>query len=755
MNFWGSIFFITVSLSLGAGIIEDAEQLFYHGRFSECGKLLEKNPDLKLNQTQQLKRQAMLEYLSGSNPEQIAANVKKAKEIAGHRNWVASDILNHAAFLIRRAESWKSRGIPEYQELSDAAAKLLSRLNDGANPEIAIKHVVLQTRNLNLNGEYDQPIEQIQNVLRLYYPEKRHAAGQKRGGGTGEIQLLILLGEQYSGQSVSTRNIQSKTVSLTAAAKCYLRALRLLSPRAGMYKEISDRLCHIRETLRIMGYNLNLPNSIRPSKPVAVAMIDEMLRLRRFQDVILILENKHDHDSRLRYALALSAVGHTDKAVSAVKELKNYSKPEFLLKCARHALSAGKENDAAYFLRCFLKTAPDSPDARQANEMYINILMRQKKYLEAADLILRHSDLVSDPARKEELTFLAAQCYYLSGKYAEAVRLCRGITPLNHHQLLQAKAEIKLKDYSNSLNRLKTLLQSPKLSETEFHQSLTLAIYAANESNSPDTGTLLETFLKRFPSDADMAAYAYQLLAWYSKQKPASDKLEKLAAFYCRNSKDRAASITFLLKCADQTRGTKSKEEILRNFLLLPSLTASELTEILNRTSSDHLKQTFIKKFRIPFENTPEICRLYLIMANTEFSLGNDPGAMDYLNHLLCQPEIFRYQDCKKLQLRINIRQRNETEVRKICQELLQSKLSLPVRRQIALFLAESWERSGENQKAIASAWTVIPPDGRGADREDTHAIQKLLNLIIRNAQKSNSKTDLEDAKDILIAIKP
>lgn len=751
MNFWGTGIFL-LSLSLGAGIIEEAEQLFYHGDFSGCEKLLEKNPDLKLNQIQQLKRQAMLEYISGSNPEQIAVNVKKAKDIAGHRNWVASDILNHAAFLIRRAESWKSRGIPEYQELSDAAAQLLSHLNDGANPEIAIKHVVLQTRYMNLNGEYDQPIEQIQNVLRLYYPEKRYAGGQNRTEGTGEIQLLILLGEQYSGQSVSTRNIRSKTVSLTAAAKCYLRALRLLSPRTGMYKEISDRLCHIRETLRIMGYNLNLPGSIRSSKPVAIAMIDEMLRLRRFQDVILVLENKHDNDSRLRYALALSAIGHADKAVSAIKELSEYSEPEFLLKCARHALSAGKENDAAYFLKCFLKSAPDSPNARQANEMYINILMRQKKYQAAAELILRYLD--QDPAlvRKDELTFLAAQCYYLSGKYAESIKLCKRISRSSNHQLLQAKAEIKVKDYSNSLKRLKALLRTPKLSETEFHQALILAIHAASKTNSPETGTLLETFLKRFPKDPDMSTYAYQLLARYSKQKNASDKLEKLAAFYCRNSKKHEGIIAFLLKCADQTRESKSKEKILRNFLLLPSLTAADLIEVLNRIQSPHLKQSFMNKFKIRFENTPEICRLYLIMANTEFSLGNYQKAMDSLNKLLCQPEIYRYLDCKKLQLQINIRQRNETEVRKICQELLQSKLSVPNRREVTLSLAESWERSGEHQKAIASAWTVIPPDGQGTDREDTQTIQKILELIIRNAKKCNSKTDLDEAKDILMS---
>ena len=41
MNFWGTGIFL-LSLSLVAGVIEEAEQLFYHGDFSGCEKLLEK-----------------------------------------------------------------------------------------------------------------------------------------------------------------------------------------------------------------------------------------------------------------------------------------------------------------------------------------------------------------------------------------------------------------------------------------------------------------------------------------------------------------------------------------------------------------------------------------------------------------------------------------------------------------------------------------------------------------------------------------
>ena len=124
-------------------------------------------------------------------------------------------MLNHSTLLIRRAEDWKTRGIPEYQELSNAAAQLLSQLKDSSNPETAIKQVILQTRNLNLNGEYKEPMKLICDVLHLYYPASGSANKIKS---TGETELLILLGEQYAGLGASAKNEQEKIKALSSAA---------------------------------------------------------------------------------------------------------------------------------------------------------------------------------------------------------------------------------------------------------------------------------------------------------------------------------------------------------------------------------------------------------------------------------------------------------------------------------------------------------------------------------------------------------
>ena len=150
------LYICTVILS--AGEFEDAEKLFQQGNFQECDKIINKAFETKLSAQQKLKLQSMREYILGNNPDKIAENVKKAQEIAAHRGWLTADLLNHSTLLIRRAENWKSRGIPEYQELSNAATKLLTQLRDGGNSEVAIKQVILQTKNFNLNGEYNEPI---------------------------------------------------------------------------------------------------------------------------------------------------------------------------------------------------------------------------------------------------------------------------------------------------------------------------------------------------------------------------------------------------------------------------------------------------------------------------------------------------------------------------------------------------------------------------------------------------------------------
>lgn len=123
---------------------------FTQGDFVSCSQLIatlqEPRNAEKLTAEQKKKLLAMQEYLLGNDPGEIQKIVKEAQKTASHQGWRNDDLLKHASQLIRRAEYWKQRGIPEYQELSDAAAKLLEQAGDNGSSDIAIRLVILQTK---------------------------------------------------------------------------------------------------------------------------------------------------------------------------------------------------------------------------------------------------------------------------------------------------------------------------------------------------------------------------------------------------------------------------------------------------------------------------------------------------------------------------------------------------------------------------------------------------------------------------------
>lgn len=740
------LYICTVILS--AGEFEDAEKLFQQGNFQECDKIINKAFETKLSTQQKLKLQSMREYILGNNPDKIAENVKKAQEIATHRGWLTADLLNHSTLLIRRAENWKSRGIPEYQELSNAATKLLTQLKDGGNSEVAIKQVILQTKNFNLNGEYNEPIALINSVLQLYFPRKRHSRSEEKS--SGEIELLVLLGEQYSGLAVSTRNEREKTNALSSAAKCYLQAIDHLPKKSVRYQDLSDRLCFCRETLRLLGYKLQLPTKIRLRKSIELTIFDEMLRTRRYHDVVIALESKSEPAMRLRYATALTAIAQSERAISVVKELKEITEPNLLLQMAQHSSNAGKKEDAAFFYQRFLALSPDSLDAFAACQRYTTLLIELKKYTDAAAAFLQQAELKSEQKQKEEAIFQAAQCYYQEENYLECIKLFPRIILTTERKLLLAQAYIRMENNSKALDILTKLLADIKLSQEMRLSAMKLAIFCSLKADSSITVRLLEQFLKDFPQDSETPEYTRHLLKLYIKNKSQSEKIIQLASDFLKNAPGHPDTVPFLLACSKYIPDTQAKEKLLRHLLIQKDFSVSELNALLKQLPTLSLKHDFLIRYKKPFANTPELCELYFQIAEIEFALKNYQEALACLEIILNQSEVFHYKECKKLQVQINMKLGNETEVRKFCQELLLTKLSINEKRSVVLNLAQSWERSGNFKKSIANAWTVIPLNGKSNNPQDRQIIRDLLTLIIRNAEKIGSTTDLQEAKDLL-----
>lgn len=92
-----------------------------------------------------------------------------------------------------------------------------------------------------------------------------------------------------------------------------------------------------------------------------------------------------------------------------------------------------------------------------------------------------------------------------------------------------------------------------------------------------------------------------------------------------------------------------------------------------------------------------------------------------------------------------------EDNARRCYQELLLTELPPKEKRKILLSLAESWERSGEWRKAMAQAWSGVPLSGKTEPQEDDKKhIEQLLRLIIRNAEKADSREDKLEAEELL-----
>lgn len=735
-----------------AADFQTAERLFLAGEFDLCNRkieeLLEKRDEKTLTQEQQKRLSAIREYITGADPNKRMEIIGKAEEIASHENWLTADLLKHSALLIRRAEDWKYRGVPEYQRLSDAAEKLLARLKDGGDPAVAISIVMLRTRNLNLNGEYQEPLNLIRRLLRLYYPRTGSPSVKVP---EGAAMLLILAGEQHVGIGIRCNSNRDKTESFQQAAKYYLRAADSLSASHPQYQELCDRLHYCRETLRLLGYQLRLPAKIKPRQDVAVAMIDEMLRTRRFHDVVMALEKNENPALRLRYAVALSAIGQIGQAIAVITaEDAEINEPELLLIPARNALSSGKKTEALLLLKMFLARAPESPDAFSATGDYANLLIEAGKFEAAAQAFMSLAVLTNEENHRQEARFRAAQCLYQAGKFDECVDLLRPLDRKTDIVLLSAQAKIKRSDAFGALAELKTLLEDEKLSATQRRDALKLAIFSAINSDTLLAVEYIRALLTEYPDSPEGFDFAKHLIGLYGSRNAGTAEHFELGTWALTHHLQNEETVPLLLTCVSRLSSQTDKEKLLRGLLQRSSFDAKALTILLQHLPSTSLKLEFMKKFKPPFANTPEICELYYRAAELEMEMKNYDSVLMLCDKLLEQPEVFHYKKCKRLQAEALSLLGREDDARLAWQELLLTNLSPSEKRLAVLALAESWERVGEPKRAIAVAWTAVPPDGRSGTPDTQQEIDNLLRLIIRNARKIDSKPDEEDAETLL-----
>ena len=738
------ILLLIVTFSLAAADFETAEQLFAAGKFDQCAhvvdELLKGNPPEK----QRTRLLAIQEYLKGATQAKIAETVKQAKEIAAHPDWLNEDLLNHSAMLIRRAEDWKARGIPEYQELADIADVLLKRTKDDGDPEIALKIIFLLTRNDNLNGEYTEPLKRILETLQLYYPSYRNKNSDLP---PGAIQLLMLAGEQYVGRGVRSHNVREKTNAFSQAAKFYLRVAQSISPKDSRYPELCDRLQLCRETLRLLGFQLRLPKEISPRRPIQTSMIDSLIKEKRFHDVILALENNPAPAMQIRLAFALTSCGELDKAWKIVSnpDLK-IEESALLLLTARNFLAAGRKNEAAMLFAKFMELAPDAPDAFATGQQYAQIQIEAGHAQAAAVALLKLADATQIQTTASAARFAAAQCFYLAGDYEKCLSLVDNLPSEAEYTLLAGQAEIKQKNFRAAMVRLKPLLSS---SENYRTNALKLLIRCGMEENSQETATYVLTLLDDYPADPERLEYAQILYQIYDKQAVPAVKYSELGSWAIQHLSQTEKSLSLIAHCAIKLPENQ-EVQLIQQLLKRETFRDSELLILFDQLRNRKLKLEFFHRYCRTFSPEPERCDLFLKAAELKWEERKSAEALTLCDQLLSQEKIWKYKEIQWLRMKILMDLNRFEEARETGQELLLTQLSPTEKRKTVLLQAEAWEQSAESGKAIAVAWTVIPVDTQACTEEDKLLIQNLLQLIIRNADQIKSSEDKEDATELL-----
>jgi uncharacterized protein HemY len=748
-----TLLFFLIALNCAADKFDAAIKLFESEKFQECNKILTElldNPPKKLTKEKRIKAIAMQEYINSRNPENIEKILQDARKTAEHNNLLTKDLLDYASVMIFRAADWKERGIPEYQELSEIASKLLKGINDNGDASVAIKTIMLRVKNLNINGKYDQAIKIILETLQHYYPKSFKSNNRKLSKPARE--LLILLGEQYTKLGIKTKSGKDKIYNFTRAANYYLLARPGTPHKSDALKDLDNRLLYCQETLKLLGYKLQLPDKIAPRKKLSLAMVDEMLKQRRFHDIILALDGrKKSLEMSLRYAQALVGVQKYKKAVKSLKGLHfNDNSTAILLHLAHTCQMAGKKSEALEIYKLFAKRFPDSPDICRVYFSCANLSLDLNNFKEGAKYFILSSQNTADKKMKIRAIASAGECLYQSKEYQQCIDLMQKQEFSIKFALLKAQSALKLSNCQLAMKSLKQVLKQKTLTEEQRKNALFLAATSSDEMNHiEDTVSYFKQYMECYPYDEKSMVCVLRLLEIFEDKNKQSE-LFKLGNWLVKYKPESRQTPELIIRIAKKLTNRKQINSAYKHLLKLPKLSDLQLLQISKQKLPRKLKMQILNKHKVEFANTPEICEIYYSLSKLYFKENKFNKALECCEKLLKQKQVYRYWEVKLLQAGVLKKLKCSDEERRIYQELLLTKLPKDQIPRVVFQLAGSWKNQGEYKKALACAWTAVPIDGQVKSQNEKQQIQKILNLIIDCSKKAKSPADKKEAQEIL-----
>lgn len=751
---------------------QEVIQAFEQGELEKCEKMISDLKDSKLTKDELLQLSAIKEYLARYGENGIENTLKEARAVLSQPNLLAKDLLDKAEIFTNRAVDWKVHNIPQADELSNMALKLLKRLNDSGNPEIAIQVVILQTKILNLRGEYNECINMILQLLRYYFPEtlERHIQTQSLLA----VNLLELIGEQNIALAVRTSSEKEKVRFYSQAAIYYLKAVSCMPKNVAMIDNLEERLIQCQESLRLLGYNLPLPSNIKKTdKSITFnAMIDEMLKQHRYSDIIVALEPelKKTENSQLllRYAQALAGIGKFTDTVGVIKKVKvlNATDAETILNLAKQANATKANIEALELFKIFAESSTASPEIEMVYLQCANISLTQNDLPMAIKYFILTADKAMTPELKSQALLSATQCASQNSDYVQVIDIAtNAMQKLKNSQkseiefnLLIARAALKCGKNELAQNHLNKILSMENLPDKQKQDALILSSMAAIELKDYTAASeFLFAYLIKYPNEENSVETAFRLVQIYQANNK-QEEMVQLGEWISNNWLDKSDAVTLIIQIAEYLQKTGNMSgsiAMYEKLLKAKAIPISQLLKISEHISQhdDNLNEKLMEKHKVDFENTAEVCELYYRIAELNYRQKKYAEVLKQSEFLLNQKKLYRYFELKILHAE-SLRNMNRNEdARKDYQEAFRLKPPVEFDKKLTYLFAESWQLDKEYKEAMAIAWTAVPMSGQVSAIE-REWVEKSLNLIMQCAEKIGAKEDYAEASAILKSLK-
>jgi tetratricopeptide (TPR) repeat protein len=779
-----------------------AQQCFQKGKYEFAEKLLNEfistAQESKENSKHRLKAVAMLEYLMRYGPKSIKKTLKEAKELEASKKPLKK-ILKSCLVLIGRARDWKKRSVSQWNELADTVLKVLNKINDNGKSITASRIILLKVKVYELQGNNQQAVEILQECIKHYYPKLLGRTYRFPRRDMAPRRLLVALGKQYSAQANRARLKREKKQLYSKAAGCFIKAVKGLKSNHLEVANAKENVLQCQEALKLLGYKLRLPKSLQATAKDSAYLLEQMVKQKRYKAAMKAIEiqlkkNKKKpkvHLLRL-YANTLGGNKMYPKALKVYQQAAKLKPEDKLLRQdilanAKAFHKVGADDEARELFALFIQIAPDHPDTEQALFQCANLSMHQKKYSYATKYFIKCADKTAKIPLKAKALFNAAQSEYQLKKYnsvlsitASAKDFEKSLSPtlVRDFTLLKAQALLKLAqthtapqsiEFSKrALAEFQKLIKLDNMPPEIKERVILMASFSAITAEKPNTAiSLLEKYFLKHIKETSALQIANRLLELYFKHKK-YNSIQKLAenmtADYPRPIKTREFVLnigkTFVKKSlpgqvlkiyANFIQGNKFNE----SFLLQISKVLLQKEFDKPRSQADKLLID-IFAVNLPLAPAaPSSGEVYYQLANANFRQGNNKASLALINTMLAQRKVYCYFEVKTLHAKMMHKLKKYTSVIKDCQDMLLANPPAELRKEVTLYLADSYSQSGNDKKAIATAWTIVPLVPKKLSPEEKSKVQKLLKLIYSCSKKINSKTDQKESEEIYKSMFP